>query len=99
VFGWSRGADGSRSWRVLGRWLRSETGPNRSFFEVKPILRIERAFPAEGKDGKVASLKWRFMAGLLGRDREGGGDFLRLLWFIRLPLGRQAEPGPGQEPR
>ena len=70
--------DEEREWRVLGRLITRRRSANYQELEIVHLFRYER----EGKEKKVRLLK-----GALGYESDKDGRRLRLLWFLRIPLG------------
>ncbi len=79
-----RTPDGRATHRLLGRFLRVDSAPGESFFELKPIIRIDRR---SDESPRGASTEWSFLSGLLGREQDDGKDKLRFLWLFKVSLG------------
>ncbi len=77
VFTYRRKGD-EREWRVLGRLITGKERPGRGELEIVHLFRYER----DGKEKRVRLLK-----GALGYERDEEGRRLRVLWFLKIPLG------------
>ena len=74
----SRGGEQRREWRVLGRLITRKEGADHEELEVVHLFRYER----KGSEKKIRLLK-----GALGYERDDDGRKLRVLWFLKIPLG------------
>jgi len=85
VFEFHRTAEGQRSWRLLWRILRVDTGPKDRYLELWPI------FSVHGRTGAVRESRWEVLKGLAGRTRVGAQRQWRLLYVIRIGSLEAAE--------
>ena len=86
VFGYHRSKGGTRSWRLLWRLVRVDSGPSDRFVEVAPVFKIQTRSADQRK------LRWSFLKGLLGYERVGDSRRWRFLYLLR--VGKEPRPEP-----
>ena len=85
LFEYHRDSEGTRSWRLLWRLARVDSGRAGRYVEVTPLFKYQTL---TARPPAASTLRWNILKGLLGYEREGGRRKLRFLYLIRLGLGR-----------
>jgi len=79
-----------RSWRLLWRLVRVDSGPNLRYAEVTPLFDFHRS------TGEKPAARWSMLKGLVGYERTPDRRRLQLLYFVRIGLGRTSQETPAQ---
>ena len=88
VFRYHRSAEGVRSWRLLGRWMRIDIGPAVRFFEVKPLFKV---YTASAGPAQAGASQWNILKGLFAYRRTGEKQTWQFLYFLRVRSERHVE--------
>ena len=85
VFEYNRSKEGVRSWRLLWRLVRVDSGPEDRYVEVTPLFRMHR------KRAASRETSWSILKGLVGYERNGGRRRWQFLYLLSWNLRNNAE--------
>jgi len=78
IFKYHRSKQGLQSWRLLGRLVRVDKGPDVRYVEVIPLFKVHSQRTGDG------AKRWSILKGFIGCESTGGRRRWQLLYFIRL---------------
>ncbi len=81
IFKYRRSEQGLQSWRLLGRLVRVDKGPDVRYVEVIPLFKVHSQRTDDG------TTRWSILKGFIGCESTGGKRRWQFLYFIRLGKG------------
>jgi len=85
VFSYHRSPEGTRSWRLLWRLARVDSGPTGRYIEIAPLFKVRTRRVDRSES------HWSLLRGLVGYARVGKRRSWRFLYFLRTGERPRAE--------